>query len=275
MAIITLTTDYGIKDPFSASLKGEIYKELKDVLIVDVSHEIEPFDIAEGAFVVKNAYKSFPEGTIHIIGVDSLITPNKKAMAALIDGHYFIACDNGILSLINMDIRPGEIVEIDIPQSQNPGIFSVRDVFVPVACHLARGGKLSVIGTRAKGFKELSSLQPVVKDNKTIVGSVIYIDNYGNSITNISERFFDKIGKKRKYTVRFRNHSFDNIKKNYTEIVDDFDNEADFVGRGMALFGSSGYLEISVYKSNPRAFGAASTLYGLKKGSEIYVEFED
>jgi S-adenosylmethionine hydrolase len=274
MAIITLTTDFGIKDPYTAMVKGEIHKALKDVIIVDVSHEIQPFDIAEGAFVVKNSYKNFPDGSIHVIGVDSLITPNKKALAALIDEHFFIACDNGILSLINAEITPKEIVEINIPQTNHSGVFSVKDVFVPVACHLARGGKLSVIGKKINAFRELSLLKPVVKDEKTIVGTVIYVDNYGNSITNISEKFFSKIGKKRNFTVRFRNHEFKEIFKSYNELVGDFDRESDYIGRGMALFGSSGFLEISIYKSNPDTVGAASTLFGLKKGSEIYVEFD-
>lgn len=274
MAIITLTTDFGVKDPYSATVKGQIYKELSDVVIVDISHEIQPFDIAEGAFVVKNSYKNFPDGTIHMIGVDSLITPNKKALAALIDDHYFIACDNGILSLINAEISAKEIVEINIQQSNQPGIFSVKDVFVPVACHLARGGTLSVIGNRVKSFKELSQLRPVVKDEKTIIGTVIYIDNYGNSITNISEKIFNKVGKNRSFAVRFRNHEFTSIFRSYNELVTDFERETDFIGQGMALFGSSGFLEISIYKSNPNTVGAASTLYGLKKGSEIYVEFD-
>lgn len=273
MSIITLTTDFGIKDPYAATVKGQIYRELKDVVIVDVSHEIQPFNIAEGAFVVKNFYKSFPEGTIHIIGVDSLITPKKKALAALIDDHYFIACDNGILSLISNEISAKEIVEINIPQASQPGIFSVKDVFVPVACHLARGGKLSVIGNVVKNFTELSHLKPVLKDDKTIIGTVIYVDNYGNSITNISKSFFEKTAKKREFTIRFRNNEFNKIFESYNEIVLDFERETEFVGAGMALFGSSGFLEISIYKSDPRTTGASSTLYGLKMGSEIYVEF--
>lgn len=273
MSIITLTTDFGIKDPYAAIVKGQIYSELSDVVIVDVSHEIQPFNIAEGAFVVKNFYKSFPEGSIHIIGVDSLITPKKKALAALIDGHYFIACDNGILSLISSEVTAREIVEINIPQVKESGIFSVRDVFVPVACHLARGGKLSVIGERVKSFTELSMLKPVFKDDKTIIGTVIYVDNYGNSITNISKRFFEKVSKKREFSIRFRNHEFNKIFDSYNEVVEDFEDENKFVGTGMALFGSSGYLEISIYKSEPSTTGASSTLYGLKMGSEIYVEF--
>lgn len=273
MSIITLTTDFGLKDPFVASVKARIYSELPDAVIVDISHGIQPFDIGEGAFIVKNSYKDFPDGTIHILGVDALINPFKKPIAALIDNHYFITADNGILSLICSEVKPNEIVEIDIPQAQLNSSFPTRDLFVPVACHLARGGKLSVIGPKLKEYKELSTLRPVVKDDKTIIGLVIYIDNYGNAITNITERFFDSVGKKRNFRIYYRSHEFTEVYRNYTEVVKDFEKEADVTGKGMALMGSSGYLEIAVYKSNPNNFGAASTLFGLKKGTEIYVEF--
>lgn len=273
MPIITLTTDFGNKDPFVASVKGKIYSELQDVVIVDISNDVEPFDIGEGAFILKNSYKDFPDGTIHIVGVDDIITPNKKPIAALIDEHYFIASDNGILSLISAEITPQEIIEINIPHLEVDSPFPTRDVFVPIACHLARGGKLSVVGNRMKNFNELFGLKPVVKDDKMIIGTVIYIDNYGNAITNITQKFFDSIGKMRDVNVRYRNHEFSTIYKNYRDFVKDFDKESEDVGKGLALFGSSGFLEIAMYKGNPNTSGAASTLYGLKKGTEIYVEF--
>lgn len=273
MPIITLTTDFGLKDPYVASVKARIYSELPDAQIVDISHQIQPFDIGEGAFIVKNSYKDFPPGTIHILGVDALVNPVKKPMAAEIDDHYFITSDNGILSLICSEVAPKEIVEINLPHVQQNSVFPTRDLFVPVACHLARGGKLSVVGQRVKEYKELSTLRPVVKDDKTIIGLVIYIDNYGNAITNISERIFDKVGKKRNFKIYHRNHEFTELYRNYSDFVKDFDNESEYLGKGMALMGSSGYLEIAIYKSNPNNFGAASTLLGLKKGSEVYVEF--
>lgn len=256
-----------------AAVKGRIYGELPTATLVDISHEISPFDIAEAAFVLKSAYKDFPKGSIHIIGVDTLVNPLKRPIAAYIDEHYFIGADNGILSLICADVTPKELVEIMIPQAQQETVFPTRDIFVPVACHLARGGKLSVVGQKLKKFRELSLLKPVVKENKIINGTVIYIDNYGNVITNISEKIFDQVGKKRPCRVWFRNHEFMEIYSNYNQIVKDFEKEESEYGKGMALFGSSGFLEIAIYKSNPQTVGAANTLYGLKKGNEIYLEF--
>lgn len=274
MPIITLTTDFGLKDPLVAAVKGRIYSELSNAVVVDLSHEISPFDIAEAAFILKSAYNDFPKGTIHIVGVDTLINPLKKPIAAYIDEHYFIGSDNGILSLIAAEIAPKELVEISIPQAHLETVFPTRDIFVPVACHLARGGKLSVVGQRLKEFKELSLLKPVVKENKTINGTVIYIDNYGNVITNISRKIFDQTGKKRNAKVWFRSQEFTRIYTNYNQIVKDFEKEEADYGKGMALFGSSGFMEIAIYKSNPQTVGAASTLYGLKKGDIINVEFD-
>lgn len=273
MPIITLTTDFGIKDPFVASVKGKIYTELPDVKIVDISHEIEPFDIAEGAFIVKNSYSNFPKGSIHIIGVDDLTTPHKKPIAAFIDDHYFLASNNGILSLINAEINPKEVIEINIPQMDMDSVFTTRDIFVPVACHLARGGKLSVVGHHLRDFKELTVLRPVVKDEKVIIGTVMYIDNFGNSIVNISKKLFNQVRKKRNFVVSYRNYEFNEIYKSYRDAVKDFDQEAAYYGNGMVLFGSSGYLEIAMYRSNPKTSGSASTLYGLSKGSEVRIEF--
>lgn len=271
--IITLTTDFGLKDPLVAAVKGRIYGELPDALVVDVSHEINPFDIAEAAYILRDAYRNFPKGSIHIVGVDTLINPHKRPIVAVIDEHYFIGTDNGILSLISAEIAPKEIVEITIPQVQVETVFPTRDIFVPVACHLLRGGKLSVIGQKIRNFKELSFLKPVVKEGRNINGTVIYIDNYGNVITNITEKIFRETGKKRDCRIWFRNHEFTEVYSSYNQIVKDFENEESDYGKGMALFGSSGFLEIAIYKSNPQTVGAANTLYGLKKGDVVNVEF--
>lgn len=98
MAIITLTTDFGLKDHFVGALKGTIYRELSDATIVDISHNVSPFNIQECAYILENSYKCFPEGTIHIVGVDSEPTPpENQHIAVLVDGHYFISANNGVI----------------------------------------------------------------------------------------------------------------------------------------------------------------------------------
>jgi len=144
MAIITLTTDFGLKDHFIGALKGSIYQELPDAKIVDISHGISPFNIQECAYILENSYKNFPEGTIHIIGVDSEPTPENQHIAVLLDGHYFITSNNGLIGLLTSEINPEKVVEINIPNPLH-GSFPVMDVFIQVACHVVRGGTLEVV----------------------------------------------------------------------------------------------------------------------------------
>ena len=102
MPIITLTTDFGTKDHFVGAVKGSIYKELREARVVDISHYITPFSVTETAYILKNAYKHFPSGTIHIVGVDSEISVENRPIAIQMDDQFFICCDNGILSMITM-----------------------------------------------------------------------------------------------------------------------------------------------------------------------------
>ena len=145
MAIITLTTDFGEKDHFVGAVKGAIYSELDEVRIVDISHSISPFHLHEAAYIIQNAYKSFPNGTIHIIGVDSELNPENNHIAVFMDDHFFICADNVIISLLALEIRPEKIVEINI-NDRIISNFPFLDVFVNVAGHMPRGGASELIG---------------------------------------------------------------------------------------------------------------------------------
>ncbi|MFT5077811.1 MAG: S-adenosylmethionine hydrolase, partial [Patiriisocius sp.] len=159
MPIITLTTDFGEKDHFAGAVKGAIYAELETVRIVDITHSVSPFHTSEAAYIIQSAYRSFPEGTIHIIGIDSELNPENKHIAVLLDGHYFICADNGIISMLANEIVPEKIVEINI-HDHIVSNFPVLDVFVKVACHIARGGTLEVIGKQIEAIKQLNGLNP-------------------------------------------------------------------------------------------------------------------
>lgn len=274
MALITLTTDFGLKDHFVGAVKGAIYSELPEARIVDITHEITPFNIAETAYILKNAYKSFPKGTIHIIGVDSELSIQNKHIAILLDEHYFICPDNGIISMIASEINPTKIVEINI-HNHIESSFPVLDVFVKVASFIARGGKLDVIGKATEDYKKMVEIQPKVNQEKTIiVGGVIYIDNYGNVISNISKKMFNDIGKDRPFKITARRYTFETINNQYNDIVnfDSADIRA-FDGKKLALFNSADYLEIAIYRSNLKTVGGASTLLGLRYRDRITVEF--
>ncbi len=275
MPIITLTTDFGEKDHFVGGVKGAIYSELESMRIVDISHSISPFHITEAAYIIQNAYKSFPAGSIHIIGIDSGLTPENKHLAVFLDGHYFICANNGIISMLTSEIKPEKIVEINIHERINSN-FPVLDVFVKVACHIARGGTLEVIGKNITKIKELTGIRPVVnQENNQIIGNVIYIDNYGNVVSNITRSMFDKIGKGRSYRIMARTASFSEVHDNYSDAIN-FDLPAEKReedGKKLALWNSGGYLELAIYKSNPTTVGSASSLFGLEYRDTITVNF--
>lgn len=275
MPIITLTTDFGEKDHFAGAVKGAIYSELDDVRIVDISHSISPFHITEAAYIIQNAYRSFPIGTIHIIGIDSELNPENKHIAVFLDGHYFICANNGIISMLASEINPEKIVEINI-HDRIISNFPVLDVFVKVACHIARGGTLEVIGKTISEIKQLTGIRPVVNvDDNQIIGNVIYIDNYGNVISNITKSLFEEIGKGREFKITARTASFTKVYNQYSNAIN-FNlppEKREEDGKKLALWNSSGYLELSIYKSNPSTIGSASTLFGLEFRDTITVNF--
>ena len=275
MAIITLTTDFGEKDHFAGAIKGAIYSELSDVKIVDISHFVSPFNIPEAAYIIQNAYKSFPKGSIHVIGVDSELNPENKHIAIKLDDHYFICANNGIMSMLCSEIAPEKIVEINIHDKIQTS-FPVLDVFAKVACHVARGGTLEVIGKSITSIKPIKHIVPFVNEDKTqIIGSIIYIDNYGNVITNIKKSFFESIQKGREFEISARNYKFKTIFSRYSDIVN-FDipeEKRHDEGRRLVVFNSGGFLEIAIYKSNPHTVGGASTLMGLNMMDTVSVSF--
>jgi S-adenosylmethionine hydrolase len=276
MPIITLTTDFGEKDHFAGAVKGAIYSELNEVRIVDISHSISPFHLTEAAYIIQNAYRSFPHGTIHIIGIDSELNPENKHIAVLLDGHYFICANNGIISMLTNEINPDKIVEINI-HDRLISNFPVLDVFVKVACHIARGGTLEVIGKTIPEIKQLTGIRPVVnKQSKQIIGNVIYIDNYGNVICNITKSLFDLVGKGRDFKITARTANFNKVHTHYSDAIN-FEapkEKREEDGKKLALWNSSNYLELSIYKSNPSTIGSASTLFGLEFRDTVTVNFE-
>jgi len=275
MAIITLTTDFGEKDHFAGAIKGTIYTELNDVRIVDISHSVSPFNISEAAYIIQNAYSCFPKGTIHIIGIDSELNKGNKHIAVKLDDHFFVCANNGIMSMICAEIAPDKIVEINI-HDKIETTFPVLDVFAKVACHIARGGTLEVIGKPISTIKPIRNLIPFVNEEKDqIIGNVIYIDNYGNVITNIKRKFFESIQKGREFEILARGYKFKKIHHKYSDIVNfEIPEERRHdEGRDMVVFNSSEYLEIAIYRSNSATVGSASTLMGMKMMDTVTVKF--
>ena len=178
--------------------------------------------------------------------------------------------------MLTSEINPDKIVEINIHDKVESN-FPVLDVFVKVACHIARGGTLEVIGKSITNIKQITGIKPVINaESNQIIGTVIYIDNYGNVICNITKAIFDKIGKGRSYSISARTNNFNKVYNRYSDAIN-FEipkerREED--GKKIALWNSSGYLEVAIYKSNPSTVGSASSLFGLKYRDTISINFK-
>jgi S-adenosylmethionine hydrolase len=263
MAIITLTTDLGIEDYYVSAVKGSILKAMKgEVTIVDITNKIKIFDIRNAAYTVKHSFENFPKGTVHIVGVDSGISTSRQAILMEYKGHFFIGADNGLFSLI-YDSAPTSFYELNLDIDTNVLTFPTRDIFAKAACHIARGGTPEFIGKRIEKIATFQKPIPQTQDY-FIRGSVVHIDSYGNAITNITKKLFDDIGKKRSFTIGFRNYEVKELSPTYSDVGD---------GIKLALFNTGGNLEIAINRGVEGYGGSASQLLGLKEDEIVTVTF--
>jgi hypothetical protein len=256
-------------------LKGKILSEHKEAVIVDISHEIDLFNTLEASYCIEAAYHNFPKGTIHIIGVDSERVGDTQHVAMQWDDHYFICADNGILNTLIQKKIPQKIVAITIHDRLNTDV-SDMDVFVAVACHIARGGLLNVIGKEIQSLKPVNVLTSSISDNlNEIKGQIVYIDSFGNCVTNISNKQFNETIRGRKFEIVIKNKKFSRLHKSYSDFqVSDVKQLKDLEGDFLALFNENGYLEIAIYKSNPKTVGSAATLLGLHFRDTVSIKFK-
>lgn len=260
MAIITLTTDLGTRDYYVGVLKGSILTMFPEVTLVDITHEIPPFDILKAAFTLKHSYSAFPEGTVHLLGVNPEISEKANHLAIFYKGHYFIGADNGVFSLI-FDEQPEKMVEIEIMADPDSVTFPTKDIFAKAASHIAKGGSLEMIGKPVSELVEKSLFRAVSMGN-IIKGMAIHIDHYGNIITNIDETFFKAFGQGREFNIEFRRGDYDisEISKVYSDVAE---------SEKLALFNAAGKLEIALNRGN------ASKLLGMRENDIVRIEFYD
>ena len=267
MPIITLTTDLGLKDHYVASVKGAILSQIPDINIVDITHNIDAFNISQTAYVIRNCYKNFPAGSIHILGVDAELSIDNSHLAVFAGRHYFIGTDNGTFSLLFDELKAEKIVQLNISQNTDSLTFPIKDVFVIAACHIARGGTLEIIGKEIAAFKEIKSeLKPVTEhdintNNDIIKGAVVYIDTYGNATTNISKDLFEQVRKGRDFVILFgrEDERISTLMEKYKDANK---------GEKLAIFSVNGMLEIAQNK------GRATDLLGLKIHDYVRIEFK-
>ncbi len=239
MAIITLLSDWGYNDYYTAAVKGSILKSLPDAVIVDITHNVPHFDINYASFILKNVWNSFPEGTIHMINVLSEESDENLHVVVSYKGHYFIGADNGIFSLLFPE-PPDEVVSLDIYYS-NPDstTFPERDRFVPAAVMLAQGKPLSELGTPKTELKQITPFLPAANKSR-IHGLVVFIDAYDNCITNITKTLFNKVIGNKPFEITIKKNTENQIVNSYFEVP-----ESELV----CCFNSNGYLEIALNRA--------------------------
>ena len=261
MSIITIISDLGKKDHYLPSLKANILSQIENINIVDITHEVDHFNILQGALILKNCFKDFPRDTVHIISIDDELSINNDHLAVYAHGHYFVGADNGFFSILLDDFKPDKIVSLNISQKTDYLTFASRDVFVTAACHIKRGGTLELIGKEVDDFRVKKNLLMPVIDANIIKGVITYIDNYGNAITNIDLTTFEKHRRSRNFSILFgrEDEEIKKISTKYKEVE---------IAEKLAIFNSNNYLQISINQ------GSANTLLGLNFFDIIRIEFK-
>ena len=256
MQFITLTTDFGTKDFSVGALKGALLRRIPTLNLIDITHDIEPFDIVRGAFVVANIWREFPEGTIHLMGVNCVYQPEFRFVAARHHGHFFLAPDNGILSLLFPNLEQTVLRNLPADPLEH---FAVKNVFANAVEHLAGGKPFEELGEYAPPLLERISIQPVITPLQ-IRGTVIHVDNFENVVVNIRREIFENAANGRTFSLFFkRNDPITQLSGNYCDVA---------VGEQLCLFNTAGYLEIAVN------MGRAATLFGLKVEDVVEIVFD-
>lgn len=257
-AIITLTTDYGTNDHLVGTLKGVILKINPDVTIVDITHNVTPFDLLDGALAIGSAYAYFPPKTIHVVVVDPSVGTERRPLLVSAANQYFVAPDNGVLSVIyereqeNMVVRHANAEHYYLqPVSKT---FHGRDIFAPVAAWLSKGWQTASMGDEIQDFKRFAIPRPKTADG-VVKGVVLRADAFGNLITNFRAEDLPESA------VSAGEIKLQAGTQSITRLVDTFARGKN--GEAIAYLGSSGYLEIGLNKGN-----AARTL-GLGRGTAV------
>lgn len=267
--VITLISDFGTRDWYLGVLKGVLLNLCPDAHVVDISHEIAAHDIMEAANVLKEILPYYPKGTIHVCIVDPEVGTRRQAIAIETDDYILIGPDNGIFSLARESATDKQnIYSLDKSEFWlNPkpnNTFHGRDIFCPIAAHLASGRTLQEMATPIDEIQDLRWVQSIT-DKAGIQGWIVHVDHFGNCITNISRTEFEA------YSENFDGESANPKIKSYvgSAIINGIQETYASVPLGeiMLLFGSSDYLEVSVNSDK------ASTLFSIKRGDPINILF--
>jgi S-adenosylmethionine hydrolase len=249
--IITLTTDFGLSDPFVGIMKGVIFGIAPNVQLVDITHDVRSYDVLEGAFILETAYRYFPEKTVHLVVVDPGVGSPRRPIAATANGHTFVAPDNGVLSYVLERSRVYEITNRNLFLNPVSQTFHGRDVFAPVAAHLALGGPIESVGPPIADAIQKPLPQPRVFQN-SIRGTVLRIDKYGNIVTNLRREDL-----RSNFRLRIAGAVVTRLHTSFSEAKS---------GELFAIEGSTGRIELALNQ------GSAAERLKAERGAEIEVE---
>lgn len=254
MSLVTLTSDFGYQDHYVAAVKAAVLKLSPGATIVDISHGIEPANIAQGAYTLQAVYHEFPLGTVHIFTLQNN-QPTSRHIAFQWAGHYFIGSDNGFVGLLTEeDVE--QCVEIK-PMTRPKTTFLAQVLYAPAAAQLSRGVPLQKIGTPCAHLQRLIPRKPAVTGNQ-IRGHVIHVDHYGNLITNITQGLFEQQSLGNRFEICFARESIRHLHSCYTEVEP---------GDCVCMFNSLAQLEIAINQ------GHAATLLGMQYDSSVCISF--
>ena len=260
---ITLLTDFGLKDPYVSIMKGVIYSINPSVKVIDITHNIERHNIIQAAFILASAYKFFPKGTIHCVVVDPGVGTSRRALIVVSNNYVFIGPDNGVLALAANQDEVKKVYEIIpgkyIPKSSS-NTFHGRDIFAPAAAYLSKGVKPEDLGNPVSHYIVPNFAKPLLKNNK-IIGEVIYIDVFGNIITNIPRNVIEQANIEAGSRLR--------LKIGRTVYLLPFVRAYGEVGKGepLILMDSFDFLEIAVNQDS------AADMFKVSVGDKIEIYF--
>ena len=272
MQIITLTTDMGLKDHYVAAVKGTLYKSNPGVTIVDISHEVRPFDVAEAAYYLRSCFEDFPEGTIHIIGVDAEPMVNFGGSEGsfpsilVFKGHYFVGNDNGFFGSFLQENIPEAFYRIDDVLSKISLFkFPTKNIFAPIASRIVAGDELDSFASAYTHYKKALESNAIIETN-LIKGKVVHVDNFGNIITDVHKTLIERFAKDIPFTIYYRNKDYyiEEISATYNSVP---------VGEKVAIFNDRGFLEIAINRGANGSNGGAEKLFGVRIGDVVRVEF--
>lgn len=240
--IVTLTTDFGVRDHFVGVMKGVIFSICPDAAIVDISHEVSPFEISEGAFLIAQAYPYFPPKTVHVVVVDPGVGSARRAILVEAGGHYFIGPDNGALGMVysDQDHKAREITASKYFIQPVSRTFHGRDIFAPVAAHLAKGARVSSFGKVIDDHLKPAFLKPERIAKRAWRGSVLHVDRFGNLITNFHIDTFGEI-RVRSFELAIGASKLTRLGLTYAEVDP---------GEAFAIVGSSRFIEVAANQAS-------------------------